>query len=114
MDRLQVLILGQDPNLVRIVRTAIQDRGIAGCHSRTDSAQAIELLARRHFDGIILDCDRLACAQDVLEKIRTGPSNRQSPVIALLNGPTDLRAIQNCGANSTCLSQSPRQRSRNS
>ena len=99
MDRLQVLIFGQDPNLVRLVRSALQDLGIAACHCCTNSAQAIEVMARQHFDGIIVDCDDLACAQGVLSKIRTGPSNRQSPVIALLNGPTDLRAIQNYGAN---------------
>jgi len=99
MDRLQVLIFGQDPNLVRIVRAALEDLGIASCHSRTDSAQAIEVLARQHFDGIILDCDDLARAQTILTTIRNGSSNRQSPVIALLNGPADLRAIQNCGAN---------------
>jgi len=99
MDRLQVLVFGQDPNLVRIVRAALQDLGIAGCHSRTDSAQAIEVMARQHFDGIIIDCDDRACAQDVLSKIRKESSNRQSPVIAIFKGPADLRAIQNYGAN---------------
>jgi len=93
------MIFGQDPNLVRIVRAALHELGIAGCHSRTDSAQAIGALDRQHFDGIILDCDDLACAQAILAKIRRGPSNRQSPVIALLNSPVDLRAVQNCGAN---------------
>jgi len=103
MDRLQVLILGQDPNLVRIVRAALEDLGIAGCHSRADLPQATEVLARQHFDGIILDCDDLARAQTILTTIREGPSNRQSPVVALLNGPADLRAIQNCGSNFNVL-----------
>jgi CheY-like chemotaxis protein len=99
MDRLEVLMFGQDPSLFRIVRSALEDLGIVGCHSCTDSAQAIEVLARRHFDGIILDCDDLAQAQAVLTKIRNGPSNRQSPVIAILNGATDLPAIQNSRPN---------------
>ena len=103
MDRLQVMIFGQDPNLIRIVRAALKDLGIAGSHSRTDSAQAIEALDRQHFDGIILDCDDLPCAQKILTKIRRGPSNRQSPVVALLNGPEDLRAIQNYGCNFNVL-----------
>jgi len=98
-DRLQVLILGRDPDQFRIVRAALEDLGVAGCPSRTDSAQAIEALDHQHFDGIILDCDDLPCAQKILSKIRKGPSNRQSPVIAILNGPADLRAIRNCGAN---------------
>jgi len=100
LDRLQILILSQDSNLVQAVRAALQDLGIVGYHFRSDSVRALELLERRHFDGIILDCDDLACAQEVLTKIRTGPSNRLSPVIAILNGMTELRAIQNCGANS--------------
>ena len=99
MDRLQVLILGEDPNLVRIVRAALQDLAIDGCHSCTDSAHALRVLERRHFDAIIVDCEDMACAQEVLTKIRSGPSNRQSPVITLLNGPADVRAIQSCGAN---------------
>lgn len=103
MDRLQVLILGQDPNLVRIVRAALEDLGIAGCHSCTDSAPTIEVLARQHFDGIILDCDDLARTWAILAKIRKGPSNRQSPVTALLNSPADLRAIQNRGPNFNVL-----------
>src|SRR5580704_11130606 len=94
MDRLEVLIFGPDPNLFRIVRTALEDPGIAACHFASDPAQAIEVLARRHFDGIILDCEVTACAEQVLSKIRKGPSNRQSPVVAILNGPADLPAMR--------------------
>jgi CheY-like chemotaxis protein len=101
MDRLEVLIFGPDPNLFRIVRAALEDPGIAGCHFRTDSAQAIDVLARQHFDGIVLDCDVLANAQEVMSKIRKGPSNRQSPVVAILNDRTALPAIQNYPANFT-------------
>lgn len=98
MDRLEVLIFGPDPNLFRIVRAALEDPGLAACHFSTDPGHAIEVLARRHFDGIILDCEVLACAEKVLSKIRKGPSNRQSPVVAILNGRADLPAIQNYAA----------------
>jgi CheY-like chemotaxis protein len=98
MDRLEVLIFGPDPNLFRIIRSALQDPGIAACHFSTDPAQAIEVLARRHFDGIILDCEVAPSAQQVLSKVRKGPSNRQSPVVAILNGPAALPAIQNYAA----------------
>jgi CheY-like chemotaxis protein len=98
MDRLELLISGPDPNLFRIVRAALEDPGIAGCHFSADPAQAIDVLARRHFDGIILDCEVVPSAQEVLSKIRRGPSNRQSPVVAILNGPAALPAIQNYAA----------------
>jgi hypothetical protein len=98
MDRLELLISGPDPNLFRIVRAALEDPGIAGCHFSTDPAHSIEVLARRHFDGIILDCEVVASSQEVLSKIRRGPSNRQSPVVAILNGPAALPVIQNYAA----------------
>jgi CheY-like chemotaxis protein len=103
MDRLEVLNFGPDPNLFRMVRAALEDPGIAACHFSTDPAQAIEVLARRHFDGIILDCEVPASAQDVLSKIRKGPSNRQSPVVAILNDRAALPAIQNYAAVFTVL-----------
>ncbi len=81
MDRLQLLILSQDPSLVGLVRAALQDLGVVGCYFGTDSTRDLEVLGSRHFDGIILDCDDLACAQEILTRIRRGPSNRQSPVI---------------------------------
>jgi len=93
------LTFGQDPNLFGLSGLPLKTWAIAGYHSRTDSVQAIEILDRRHFDGITLDCDDLACVQKILTKIRTLSSNRLSPVIAILNGMTELRAIQNCGAN---------------
>lgn len=98
MDRLEALIFGPDPNLFRIVRSALEDPGIAACHFSTDPAQAIEVLARRHFDGIILDCEVTAYGEQVLSKIRKGPSNRQSPVVAILNSQAARPAIQNYAA----------------
>jgi len=86
-----------------MVRAALEDPGIAACHFSTDPAQAVEVLARRHFDGIILDCEVPASAQDVLSKIRKGPSNRQSPVVAILNDRAALPAIQNYAAVFTVL-----------
>jgi CheY-like chemotaxis protein len=98
MDRLEVLIFGPDPNLFRIVRSALEVPGVAGCHFATDPAQAIEVLARRHFDGIILDCEVVAHAEQVLSKVRKGPSNRQSPVVAILDSQAARPAIQKYAA----------------
>ena len=99
MKRLQLLILSRDPSLVGLVRPALQDLSVVGCYVSTDSTRALEVLGSRHFDGIILDCNDLACAQGILTRIRRGPSNRQTPVIAIVNGATDTRAILDSGAN---------------
>jgi CheY-like chemotaxis protein len=108
MERLQLLISSQDSGLVGLVRAALQDLGVAGSYFDTDSARALEVLRSRHFDGIVLDCNDLACAQQILATIRRGPSNRQTPVIAIVNHVTDMRAIQSAGANfNLCKPVSP-------
>ena len=108
MDRLQLLILSQDTSLVGLVRAALQDLPVAGCYSGTDSTRVFELLGSRHFDGIILDCNDLACAQEILMRIRRGPSNQQTPVIAIVKAATDMRPIQDSGANfNVCKPVSP-------
>ena len=85
-----------------------RDLGVAGCYFDTDSTRALEVLRSRHFDGIILDCNDLTCAQEILARIRRGPSNRQTPVIAIVNDAKDMRAIQDSGANfAICKPVSP-------
>lgn len=101
MDRLQVLILGQDRNLLSGMRAALQSPGVVGSHFRSDSVHALEALARRHFDGVIIECDDLARAQELVSKIRVGPSNRKCPVLAVLKNMTDQRTIPNSEANFT-------------
>ena len=108
MERLQLLILSQDPSLVGLVRATLQGLDAAGCYIGTNSAPALELLRSRHFDGIILDCNDLACAQEILTRIRRGPSNRQAPVVAVGHSATDMRTIQDSGVNFTvCKPVSP-------
>jgi len=99
MDRSELLILSQDPTLVGLIRTVQQDLGLAGCYLPINPPRAFEVLGSRHFDGIILDCDDVASAKQILAKIREGPSNRQSPIVAVLNGTAEMRAFQKEGAN---------------
>jgi CheY-like chemotaxis protein len=108
MERLQLLIFSQHSGLVGLVRAALQDLGVAGSYFDTDTARAFEVLRSRHFDGIVLDCSDLACAQQILTRIRRGSSNRQTPVIAIVNDATDMGAIQSAGANfNLCKPVSP-------
>ena len=108
MDRLQLLIFSQDSSLVGLIRAALQDLGVAGCYFDTDCARTLEVLRSRHFDGIILDCNDLTSAQEILTRIRRGPSNRQTPVIAIVNAATDMQAIHDSGANfNVCKPVSP-------
>jgi len=108
LERLQLFIFSQDSGLVGLFRACLQELGVAGCYFATDSPRALEVLRNRHFDGIILDCTDLACAQEILTRIRQEHSNRQTPVIAIVNGATEMCAIQDSGANfSVCKPVSP-------
>jgi CheY-like chemotaxis protein len=66
---------------------------------RQDSASAIELASRRHWDGLIIDCDDIAGGTEALVKVRNSRSNRESLIIAVLNGSTTTEAALGLGAN---------------
>jgi hypothetical protein len=65
MECLQLLILSQDSGLAGLVRAALQNLGVSGSYFETDSARALEVLRSRHFDGIVLECSDLVCAQSL-------------------------------------------------
>jgi DNA-binding response OmpR family regulator len=66
---------------------------------RTDAASAIELSARRHLDGFIIDCDGVERAMDLLVQIRGSRSNKTSVVVAVVNGTTSVSTAVDAGAN---------------
>lgn len=82
-----------------LVRAAQQDLAFAGCYLPMDLPGAFEVLRSRHFDGVILDCRDASSAKQILARIREGPSNRQSPVIAVINGTAEMRVFLEAGAN---------------
>jgi len=101
VERLQLLILGQDPEIVALVRATLEGLGVAASYSSPDSTAASEILANHHFDGIILDCADPDWGREMLKKIGTGQSNRQSPIIAIVNSLTEVRAVQKSGVDLT-------------
>jgi CheY-like chemotaxis protein len=66
---------------------------------RTDAASAIELSARRHLDGFVIDCDDVPGATDLLAEIRSSRSNKTSVVVAVVNGRTSVSTAVDAGAN---------------
>jgi CheY-like chemotaxis protein len=86
---------------VGIVRAGLQDLTVTGSFCSLDSTETSETLRCRHFDGIILDCNDPEWCREILTKIRTGGSNRQSPVIAIVNSVQETPALQKSGVNQT-------------
>jgi len=95
---LESLLLSRDPEVIRVLQPALEKlsidvevcRGVGSGH---------EILRTEKFDAIIVDCDDLKGALDVLEGLRKSPSNRNSVTFAILNGSTTTQQAFQMGAN---------------
>jgi len=66
---------------------------------RRDSVSGIELLSRRHLDGVFIDCDDVVGGVETVAKVRSSPSNRETLIVAVVNGLTSVETALNLGAN---------------
>lgn len=87
----------RDLSLLSQIRASLGGR--ASLDLRQDAASALELASRRHLDGFIIDCDDLAGGAEALIKIRKGHSNRQTMIVAVVNGTTSIGGALELGAN---------------
>ena len=95
---LHCLIVTCDPNLIGQVKASLDMRG-ASLHLRQDSASAIELAARRHLDGLVIDCDDVPGGTEAIAQARNSRSNTQTLIFAVVNGSTSAGAALDLGAN---------------
>jgi CheY-like chemotaxis protein len=95
---LQSLLLSRDDVVIRILRRVLNDLEIEVevCNGPDVAAQQ---LARRKWDAVIIDCDDVHGAVDVLRSIRQTPSNKTSTTFAIINGVTSVRNAFELGAN---------------
>ena len=70
---LNCLVLTTDATLLDVFRTGFDAKSVE-LEMRTDAASTIELSARRHLDGFIIDCDDVSGARDVIHR------NTQQPL----------------------------------
>src|SRR5713101_767127 len=95
---LNCLLLTSDATLLEVIRTGFSTTKVE-VEMRRDAASAIELSARRHLDGFVIDCDGVEKAMDLLVQIRASRSNKLSVVVAVVNGKTSVSAEVDAGAN---------------
>jgi len=95
---LNCLLLTGDATLQEVFRAGFLATSVE-LEMRTDAASAIELAARRHLDGFVIDCDDVSEAADVLTEIRSSRSNKASVVFAVVNGTTSVSTAVDAGAN---------------
>ncbi|MGI9103234.1 MAG: PilZ domain-containing protein [Terriglobales bacterium] len=95
---LQSLLLSRDDDVIRVLRRVLNDMEIevevcTGCDHATQE------LARHKYDAVIIDCDDVHGAVDVLRNLRQTTSNKTSTAFAIINGVTSLRGAFELGAN---------------
>jgi CheY-like chemotaxis protein len=95
---LDCLVVTCDPILLGQIKANFSARG-ASLDLRQDSASAVELASRRHWDGLIIDCDDVAGGTEALVNVRSSRSNQETLIVAVLNGSTTTETALNLGAN---------------
>ena len=94
------MIVTCDPGLMGQVQACLGEHG-ASFHLRQDCASAIELVSRRHLDGIVIDCDGVPGGARALPALRNAPANRQTVILAVVNGMTSAEEAIDLGADFT-------------
>jgi CheY-like chemotaxis protein len=95
---LECLLVTSDPGLLGEVHGSFVVHG-AALDVRQDSASAIEFASRRHLDGLVIDCDDVRGGTEALVQLRNSPANKQSLIVAVVNGSTSADAALDLGAN---------------
>jgi len=95
---LQALLLLRDHESLRIARQAFDSLNVL-CQVGTSSVQATELLNKRRFDAVVVDCDDIPGSQDVLQQLRHSPSSKRAMAFAVINRGTTVRQAFDLGAN---------------
>lgn len=95
---LEALVLCQDTEAQKVLRRVCDELKIHS-ENATRPERARELLAKRRFDAVIVDCDDLAGGAEVLKGLRHTPSNKRTLAFAVVNGKTSVRDSYDLGAN---------------
>jgi CheY-like chemotaxis protein len=95
---LRTLLLSRDPDVLRVFRRALDDLAVeVEVCPRAEMAKG--QLQQHKFDSVILDCDDIAMADEVLCSLQTASSNRRAIALALVNGITSMREAFAMGAH---------------
>jgi CheY-like chemotaxis protein len=82
---LESLLLSRDAEVVRVLRPTLEKLSIE-VEICQEAKKATEILIAEKFDAVIIDCDDLRGGLEVLQGVRTTPSNKNSVTFAVLNG----------------------------
>jgi CheY-like chemotaxis protein len=95
---LNCLLLTRDPRLLEVIRAGFSSVNVE-LQMRTDVISALELATRRHMDSLVIDCDDVPQATNLLSQIRNGRSNKLSIIFAVVTATTSVSMAVEAGAN---------------
>lgn len=95
---LKSLLLSSDDKTVRILRRVLSDLEIDVEHC-TLPDDGVHRLTRRRFEAIIVDCNSLQDASDILRAAKAAPVNKRALSIVLVESPVGLKGGFDLGAH---------------
>jgi CheY-like chemotaxis protein len=96
---LDSLVLSRDASLLRVIRPTLEKLAI-DVEICQEARAATDILVAEKFDAVIVDCDDVRGGLEVLQGLRSTPSNRNSVTFAILNGKmTTTQEAFGMGAN---------------
>jgi DNA-binding response OmpR family regulator len=95
---LDSLLISRDADLLGVLRPALEKISV-NLEVCEGSRAGNDLLAKRKFDAVIVDCDDLQNGFDLLDALRQTQSNAKSVAFAVVNGKTTTQEAFHSGAN---------------
>lgn len=95
---LESLLISRDAALLGVLRPTLEKMAVS-VEICSGIQTGSELLGKRKFDAVIVDCDDLQGGGDVLKGMRKSQSNSSSVAFAVLNGKTTTQEAFHLGAN---------------
>jgi DNA-binding response OmpR family regulator len=95
---LDSLLISRDAALLGVLRPALEKISV-NLQVSAGGQPGNELLAKRKFDAVIIDCDDLKNGFDLLRMLRQTESNAKSVSFAVVNGKTTTQQAFQSGAN---------------
>jgi hypothetical protein len=95
---LEALLLCHDASLLPTLRRSLDEIAVKSTVC-SGAASANQLLTRRKFEAIVIDCDDCEGARNLLLSLRNVPSNKNSIVFAITRGKTTVNEAFGAGAN---------------
>lgn len=95
---LQALLLSNDLEVHRTIRRVLDAANI-DLDLSNNADHARQILLRRKYDALLVDCDDMPHGPQILQELRLGKSNKSCIAFALVNGKTNIQQAFEMGAN---------------